>query len=121
MLTPHPGEMARLSGKSTKDVVAAPLDAARELASRTGAVVLLKGPPTVVCDKSGWAVISSSGGSALSKAGSGDVLTGIIAALLAQGMEPLAAAFCGAYLHGLAGELASEVYGEYTEKCREFL
>jgi NAD(P)H-hydrate epimerase len=114
VLTPHPGEMARLCGKTVKDVVASPLAVAREFAALTGAIILLKGPPTVVAHSSGHAVISSAGTSALAKAGSGDVLTGIIAALLAQGMAPFDAAWCGAYLHGAAGELAAEACGEYS-------
>ncbi len=113
VLTPHPGEMARILDVPPADVVAAPLEAARRLASQSGAVVLLKGPPTVVCGDGQPAVISPTGCSAMAKAGSGDVLTGTLAALIAQGMEPFEAAYCGAYIHGLAGELAAEAFGEY--------
>jgi ADP-dependent NAD(P)H-hydrate dehydratase / NAD(P)H-hydrate epimerase len=114
VLTPHPGEMARLLGVSTKNVLDSPLEAAQQLSSLSGAVVLLKGPPTVICSNNSPSVISPTGCSALAKAGTGDVLTGAIAALIAQGMEAFEAAYCGAYLHGLAGELAAEAFGQYS-------
>lgn len=114
VLTPHPGELARMLNVPLKDVLAGPLEAAGQLASLSGgAVVLLKGPPTVVCCAGQPSVISPTGCSAMAKAGSGDVLTGVIAALIAQGMEPFEAAFSGAYIHGLAGELAAEAFGQY--------
>ncbi len=113
VLTPHPGEMARILDVPLAKVLAGPLEAARSLAALSGAVVLLKGPPTVICSPGQPSVISPTGSSALAKAGSGDVLTGAIAALIAQGMEPFQAAYCGAYLHGLAGELAAEAFGLY--------
>ncbi|MBW7996287.1 MAG: NAD(P)H-hydrate dehydratase [Candidatus Glassbacteria bacterium] len=114
VITPHPGEMSRISGKTVKEIVADPVKAARDFSASTGATVLLKGPPTVIAQESGRTVISPTGSHALAKAGSGDVLTGVIAALIAQGTEPFAASFCGAWLHGTAGELAGEVFGEYS-------
>ena len=103
VLTPHDGEAKRLSG-------AAPgpdrIGVARDLAARTGAVVLLKGSATVVADPGGRVLVSTTGDSRLATAGTGDVLTGTIAALLAQGMPALAAAASAAFLHGRAGALA---------------
>ena len=106
VLTPHAGEFARLSGLGT----IAPgtrVERLREFVDRTGITTLLKGPDTLVYD--GVTVhVNASGTSALATAGSGDVLTGIIATLLAQGLSPVDAARAGAYWHGLSGALAAE-------------
>jgi NAD(P)H-hydrate epimerase len=103
VVTPHEGEYARLVGDAVgSDRVAA----ARRLADSTGAVALLKGPGTVVADPSGRAAVEPVGGAELATAGSGDVLTGIIAGLLARGLEPFAAAAGGAFLHGQAARRA---------------
>jgi ADP-dependent NAD(P)H-hydrate dehydratase / NAD(P)H-hydrate epimerase len=114
VITPHPGEMSRLCGLSVARVKAAPIEVAREFASRYGLVVLLKGSPTVIAQPDGLTVLNPTGGPALAKGGSGDVLTGVIAALLAQGLDTFTAAFCGAYLHGLSGDIAARKLGEYS-------
>ncbi len=106
VLTPHPGEFSRLYGMSIKQVVSDPVSAARLLAKKSGAVVLLKGAPSVTATPSGDTCINTTGNSGLSKGGSGDVLTGMVAALLAQGATGPDAAVSGAYLHGLAADLA---------------
>jgi NAD(P)H-hydrate epimerase len=102
VLTPHEGEYRRLAGSE-----AGPdrLGAARDLARRTGATVLLKGSTTIVADPGGEALWSTAGDSRLASAGTGDVLAGIIGAFLAQGLDPLRAAALGAYVHGAAGRL----------------
>ncbi len=100
ILTPHDGEFARLAGAPPG---ADRLRAARALARESGAIVLLKGPTTVVAAPDGEARLVLAGGPELATAGSGDVLTGIIAALLASGAGPLDAAALGAHLHGRAG------------------
>jgi NAD(P)H-hydrate repair Nnr-like enzyme with NAD(P)H-hydrate dehydratase domain len=82
------------------------VDAARRLAAATGCVTLLKGPATVIAEPSGRAVINPTGGAELATAGSGDVLTGIIAGLLARGLGPFEAAAAGAYSHGRAADAA---------------
>ncbi|HWS45079.1 MAG TPA: NAD(P)H-hydrate dehydratase [Acidimicrobiia bacterium] len=103
ILTPHAGEYARLAGVPIgSDRIAA----ARSLAARTRAIVLLKGPGTVVADPDGRAVVNRTDGPALAAAGTGDVLTGIIAGLLARGVPPAAAAATGAYVHGRAATAA---------------
>lgn len=102
VLTPHDGEYERLAGQPPGGDR---LLAARTLAASTGAVALLKGSTTVVADPGGAALLSTAGDARLATAGTGDVLTGIIAALLAAGLEPLAAAAAGAHLHGRAGNL----------------
>ena len=111
VLTPHPGEFARLLEIEIDDVLAERFEIGARLAERTGATVLLKGVPTVVSDAGGAAWVSASGGPALATAGSGDVLGGIVATLLAQGVEPTDAAACGAWVHGRAGELAAATNG----------
>ena len=121
VITPHPGEMARLAGMSVEKVRKSPIETARSYAADNGVVVLLKGAPSVVAHPDGRAILNPTGGPWMSKAGSGDVLTGIIAALLAQGLQPFDAAFCGAYLHGLAGDIAAEELGEYSPVASDMI
>ncbi len=103
VLTPHEGEFARLTGTP---VGADRVAAARDLAVTTQAVVLLKGPGTVVAAPDGHATINPHDGPWLATAGSGDVLSGIIGGLLARGLEPFAAATVGAFLHAGAADRA---------------
>jgi NAD(P)H-hydrate epimerase len=104
VLTPHPGEMGRLLGISTADVQSDRLDRARSLATGSNAVVVLKGAHTIVAAPSGQVFVNPAATSALATAGSGDVLTGVIGALLARGLDALTAAQVGVYVHGAAGE-----------------
>ena len=106
ILTPHPGEMSRLTGLEIKEVQARRLELAPEMARKWSQVVLLKGAHTVVAAPDGRTMVMPFANAALAKAGSGDVLAGSIAGLLAQGLPAFEAAVAGAYLHGLAGELA---------------
>jgi hydroxyethylthiazole kinase-like uncharacterized protein yjeF len=109
LLTPHAGEAAALLGVAREEVEAGRLAAARELAGRFGATVLLKGSTTVVCGADGGPVrVNPTGTSWLATAGSGDVLSGLAGSLLAAGLRALDAASCAAYLHGLAARRASE-------------
>jgi hydroxyethylthiazole kinase-like uncharacterized protein yjeF len=112
MVTPHPGEMARLVGKSAKEVQAQRWEIARGFAQEYGVVTVLKGAGTVVADHSGKLWINSTGNPGMAKGGMGDALTGIIGALLAQGLSPFDAARAGVFVHGLAGDLASQKRGE---------
>ena len=100
ILTPHPGEFARLLGMSVAEVQADRLDLARKFARETGTVLLLKGMNTVIAAPDGHTAVNPTGNNALSKAGCGDVLTGIVAGLAAQGVQPYDAAVLGAYIHG---------------------
>jgi NAD(P)H-hydrate epimerase len=111
ILTPHPGEFARLIGRRLEGD--ARRAAAVELAARCGVVVVLKGFQTLVTDGSRQAV-NSTGNPGMATGGSGDVLTGLITALAAQGLEPFEAARLGVYLHGLAGDLAAAELGEVS-------
>lgn len=105
VLTPHPGEMARLLGADTRIVQSGRLAAARKLAADLGCIVVLKGYRTIIAAPSGRACINPTGCQALASAGSGDILTGAVAALLAQGVSPWQAALTAVYTHGFAGNL----------------
>jgi len=102
ILTPHDGEFERLTGSRPG---ADRIDAARRLSGSTGAVVLLKGPTTIVAEPGGQVLLSTSGDTRLASAGTGDVLAGVIAALCARGIAPFEAAAAGAFIHGRAGAL----------------
>lgn len=112
VMTPHPMELARLLHTDVEQIQKNRLDAAREASKKYEAIVLLKGHRTVIA-LGEHGEINETGNSALAKAGSGDCLTGVIAGLLAQKMEPFDAAVLGAHIHGLAGEMASKDFSEY--------
>jgi hydroxyethylthiazole kinase-like uncharacterized protein yjeF len=111
ILTPHPGEMSRLTGLKINEIQARRLELAPELAARWNQVVLLKGAHTVIAAPDGRVMVMPFANPALAKAGSGDVLAGSIVGLRAQGLDAFEAAVAGAYLHGLAGELARDSLG----------
>ena len=112
VITPHPGEMARLLGREVGEIQADRVSAAREAARRSGGVALLKGARTVIACPEGRTLILPTGNAAMATGGMGDVLTGAVAALIGAGLPPLEAAACAAYLHGLAGDLAAAARGE---------
>jgi ADP-dependent NAD(P)H-hydrate dehydratase / NAD(P)H-hydrate epimerase len=111
-VTPHPGEMARLVGGETKQIQSRRLEVARKAAADWNAFVILKGHQTVVAAPNGNAWINSTGNPGMATGGTGDVLTGILAGLIAQ-HGPGAAALCfGVYLHGLAADIVYADLGE---------
>jgi len=112
VLTPHPGEMARLTGKSVEEIQADRINTARFYAQEWGAIVVLKGNKTVVADPSGQAYININGNPGMATAGSGDVLCGIIAGLISQGIKPRDAAIAGVYLHGETGDYVADFKGQ---------
>jgi NAD(P)H-hydrate epimerase len=112
VLTPHPGEAGRLLGVLTAAVVADPEGSATRLADRSGATVVLKGFRSVVAAPGGRIARVLAGNPGMASGGTGDVLTGVVGALLARGMPAWEAASAGAFLHGLAGDLARERHGE---------
>jgi NAD(P)H-hydrate epimerase len=108
ILTPHMGEFSRLGGDCSGDRLTAAVHMAQDL----GCILLLKGHDTVITDGH-TAYINSTGNPGMAVGGSGDVLAGIIASLIGQGLEPLTAAACGAWLHGAAGDLCAKEIGQY--------
>ncbi|MBM4397731.1 MAG: NAD(P)H-hydrate dehydratase [Deltaproteobacteria bacterium] len=113
VLTPHPGEAARLLGRTGRDVQADRVTAAGDLAARFGSVAVLKGAGTVVAAPDGRLAVNPTGGPALATAGSGDVLSGILGALLGRGVPAFEAACAAAWLHGAAGDLAADRLTEH--------
>lgn len=111
VLTPHPGEMSRLTGISVGEIVRDPIRHCRDFARRAECVVVLKGGCTVIADKFGRTTLNMTGNSGMATAGSGDVLTGVIAALIAQGLSPYNAARTGVWIHGRAGDFAVRTKG----------
>ncbi len=115
VITPHPGEMARLWGVSTKEVQADRLGVAREFAASRNTIVVLKGDKTVVAAPSGETWINCTGNPGMATGGTGDVLTGILTGLLAQHpQEPLLCAIAAVHLHGMAGDIARDKVGEIS-------
>ncbi len=111
-LTPHPGEAARLLGCGTRDIQRDRLDAVRRLAKELDVGVALKGYRTLVSEPSGWAHINRTGNAGMASGGTGDVLTGMVGAFLAQGLAVGDSLRLGVYLHGLSGDLAVEEKGQ---------
>lgn len=122
VLTPHPGEMARLlSQTSTKEINANRLTVAQDFAHSYSCVLILKGARTIVAGPDGKTAICPTGNSGMATAGMGDVLTGMIAGLLAQGLSPWDAARAGVFLHGYAGDLAAQKLGRAGLIARDLL
>ncbi len=111
ILTPHPGEMARLVGTGTAAIQSDRIGAAKEAASRFHSIVVLKGARTLIADPTGRVFINPTGNVGMATGGTGDVLAGAIGGLLAQGISPLDAAVCGTYIHGRAGDIAADILG----------
>jgi hydroxyethylthiazole kinase-like uncharacterized protein yjeF len=112
VLTPHVGEFGRLTGLSSREVMEDRVGHARKAAAELRCTVLLKGPRTLVADPDGTVRVNPTGGPFLASGGTGDVLTGAVAAFLARGLRPADAAVLGAYVHGEAGRMAADELGE---------
>jgi NAD(P)H-hydrate epimerase len=112
IVTPHPGEMARLRASTTAEVQRRRLETARSFAVETGATVVLKGQRTLIADGDGRAAVNPTGNPGMATGGTGDVLAGILGALVGRGLAPWTAATAGVYLHGRAGDLAAARLGE---------
>jgi len=121
ILTPHPGEAARLLGVTTQEIQADRLAAVRTLAERSGAVVVLKGHRTLVAKTDGTVAVNTTGNPGMATAGSGDVLTGLLAALLARGLDAFAAARLGVFLHGDAGDRTAQRLGQDAMTASDIL
>ena len=114
IITPHPGEMSRLSGLSVKEVQADRIKIATTFTKDNGVYTVLKGSGTIISTPDGKTYINTTGNPGMSKGGSGDVLAGILGSLLAQGLTPEDAAVLGVYVHGKAGDLAAEKFGQIS-------
>ncbi len=121
ILTPHPKEASRLLGKDLDDILKNTEDAATEISLNYKCTTVLKGHNTVVCSKDLNIYVNQTGNSALAKAGSGDVLCGMISGLIAQRLKPFDACKTAVYLHGLAGDLASLDLTEYSVLASDIL
>lgn len=129
ILTPHPGEAARLLGRRVADIQADRVAASREISEGFGATVVLKGAGAVVCEasasgpegSSGRTAVITSGTAALATMGTGDVLAGLVTGFLAQGLSPYDAACAGAHVHGVAGRKASEALTDLATTAEDVL
>ncbi len=121
VLTPHPGEMARLLGITTRRVQAQRKAIALETAQCLDVVVLLKGHRTVIANPDGKVKVNTTGNPGMAAGGMGDLLTGMIGAFIGQGMKPFEAAVAGAHLHGLAGDRAARRVGQVSLTAGDLL
>ena len=112
ILTPHPKEFKNLTGTDVPDDIHARIEVARTFAIEYQTIIVLKGSPTLVAHYDGKVYINQTGNNGMAVGGSGDVLSGIIGSLLAQSIEPIDAALCGVFLHGLAGDIAAFELGQ---------
>ena len=113
VLTPHVGEMSRLTGLTAEEINADPIGTAIRFSKQWKTVTVLKGARTVVATPEGEVFVNINGNSGMATAGSGDVLTGVITSMIAQGLDPVGAAVLGVYLHGRAGDLMVAERGEH--------
>jgi len=120
-ITPHVGEFSRLSKIASADVEAQRIDHARGFSRDTRTTLVLKGAPTVTADAAGTAILNSTGNPGMATVGSGDVLSGIIAALWAQGMGQTQAAATGVWIHGKSGDLAADALGERSIVAQDLI
>jgi len=121
IITPHPGEMARLAGLKVSSINSDKKNVAKKFASEYNVTTVLKGYMTVIASHENTCYINRTGNPGMASAGCGDVLSGIIAALLASGMRPFKAARLGVYIHGLAGDIAAKEIGEISLRARDLL
>ena len=121
VMTPHPGEMARLVGKTNDEVQSQRLEIASSFAMTFGVYMVLKGANTVVATPDGRIYINLTGNPGMSKSGSGDVLAGLLGSLLAQGILPGKAATCAVHIHGMAGDSAAEKYSQHSMAANDII
>ncbi|MEA3489536.1 MAG: NAD(P)H-hydrate dehydratase [Candidatus Omnitrophota bacterium] len=121
VVTPHPGEMARLIGKEIDSVQGGRTETAKSVAEVTGTVVCLKGNRTVVANPEGMTYVNETGNSGMATGGMGDVLTGMIASFIGQGIDDYSSAVLGVYLHGMAGDIAAEKKGAFSMIATDLL
>jgi hydroxyethylthiazole kinase-like uncharacterized protein yjeF len=113
IICPHPGEFSRLAGMPIQEIQKDRSKFAREFSNKWKVELVMKGAPSLVATTDGRLLVNTTGNAGMATAGSGDVLTGILAALLCQGVKPPDAAILGTYLHGLAGDIAAEKFTKW--------
>ena len=121
ILTPHPGEMARLTGMSTVEIQTDRIGTAVKFVEDQGCCLILKGARSLIAEPGGAVFVNPTGNPALSSGGTGDVLTGLVAGFAARGWPLAKAAVCGAYLHGLAADFLAEDMGPFGLLAGELL
>ncbi|MEO0067767.1 MAG: NAD(P)H-hydrate dehydratase [candidate division WOR-3 bacterium] len=121
ILTPHPGELSRLTDMPPAEINSNRVGVSRSFAQNHNCILVLKGAPTVIAAPDGKVYLNPTGNSGLATGGSGDVLTGLICGLIAQGTEPLESAICGVYLHGLAADIGAAEMTEYSLAASDLL
>ena len=121
VLTPHPGEFSRLTNLPVNEIVNNRVDVVREYARKWNCIIILKGAPTTTAAPNGRVYINSTGNAGMATAGSGDVLTGIVAGLMAQGIGAEQAAVAAVYVHGLAGDMAADEFGQFGMMAGDIL
>ena len=121
VMTPHPGEMARLVGKTNIEVQSQRLEVASSFAMTFGVYMVLKGANTVCATPDGRIMINLTGNPGMSKSGSGDVLAGLLGSLLAQGMKPEEAAACAVHIHGMAGDCVADRYSQHSMTANDII
>lgn len=119
IITPHPGEMSRLTGLSVKEILDDPIECARNFALNYKTITVLKDARTIIASPDGRVYINLTGNNAMAKGGSGDVLTGIISAFVAEGMDSFDAAVLGVYVHAMAGDMAAKDLGHFGVLARD--
>jgi NAD(P)H-hydrate epimerase len=121
VITPHPGEAARLLKKTPEEIQSNRIGSSQKLATEYGVVCVLKGAATIVADQQANTFINPTGNPGMASGGTGDVLAGVIGGLIAQGLKVVDAAKVGVYLHGLAGDLVKEEKGEMSLVAKDLL
>ena len=121
IVTPHSGEFSRLAGIDASEVDARRVESARDFAKTHGVTVVLKGAPSVTAEPRGTVILNSTGNPGMATVGSGDVLSGVVAGLWAQGMQPIDAASSGVWLHGRSGDLAAAKLGERSLVAQDLI
>ena len=121
VITPHPGEMAHLTGKSAKEINSDRLGTAREFSKEYNCITVLKGARTVIASPDGTAYINATGNANLASGGSGDVLSGMITGFISQSLSPVDAAIVGVYLHGLAADIYTETENQFSLSASDLL
>jgi NAD(P)H-hydrate epimerase len=114
IITPHPGEFSRIAGMGIKEIEQDRVEAASGFSQKSGVHVILKGAPTVIAEPGGEVFINPTGNPGMATAGTGDVLTGMVASFLGQGLSPTEASILAVYMHGLAGDMAASELGQHS-------